>query len=120
MALNQWQKNPCNEISLGGYTKGELMVITAGRGVGKSQINQYLQNWYAIFGEQMPAFSKIDGALVDGEQWYTVQCRKDVSKWVRTLDNKHWYEHIDQRGYIDRNMFDMHEKLYTMLAVKFS
>ena len=108
------------DIETGGFKAGEMMVLTAGRNVGKSQMIQYMSNWNAIFGTTMPAFSKITGAIVDGEQWYTVQCRKDVSKWVRTLNKKHWYEHIDQRGYIDRNMFDMHEKLYTMLAVKFS
>ena len=119
-ALSQWQKNLCNEIALGGIAKGEMLVYTAGRGVGKSQLHMFLNNWLSIFGEQMPAFSKITGALVDGEQWYTVQCNKEVSNWVRTLDETHWYEHIDQRGYINRNIFDMHEKLYTMLAVKWS
>lgn len=109
------------DIETGGFKAGEMMVMMAGRGTGKSQVNQYLQNWYAIFGEnKMPAFSKMTGAIVDGEQWYTVHCRKDVSKWIRTLDEKHWQEHIDQRGYMDFNIFDMHEKLYTMLAVKWS
>lgn len=110
----------CGDKS-GGFKAGEMMVLTAGRNTGKSQIMQYMSNWNAIFGEPTPAFTVVDaGTKVDGEPWCTVKCRKDVSAWVRTMDNKNWYEYIDQRGYMDSNIFDMNEKLYTMLAIKFS
>ena len=125
-ALNQYQKDLFRkymavDIESGGFKPGEVAVMMSSRRAGKSQLVEYYHNWKAIFEDAvMPAFHRVTGAIVDGEQWYTVQCRKDVSKWVRTLDEKHWQEHIDQRGYMDFNIFDMHEKLYTMLAVKWS
>lgn len=107
-------------VDIEGFGKGELAVMTAGRGVGKSNIVNFMKEYYAIFGEPVPAFKRLSGAMVDGEQWYTVHCNKDVAKWVRTMEQHKWQEHIDQRGYINMSTFDMHEKLYTMLAIKFS
>lgn len=95
------------------------MLITAARGTGKSTINQYMSNWDNLFKVQ-PKFEIIASALVDGEQWHTVKCAKEVSAWVRTKNESQWYEHIDQRGYMHGNIFDMDARLYTMLGVKFS
>lgn len=104
---------------LEGYKPSELAVFTASRGTGKSMINQYMATWDSIFKVQ-PKFEIIASALVDGEQWHTVRCAKEVSAWVRTTKGTQWYEHIDQRGYIHGNVFDMDARLYTMLGVKFS
>lgn len=65
-------------------------------------------------------FKIIDQALVDDEQWYTVQVNPDIRPWVRQQPENMWHEHIDQRWYKVANTFDMHEKVYTMLAVKWS
>ena len=102
-----------------GYKPGEMMFISASRGTGKSQLNQYMATWDSIFKAQ-PEFASVANAMVDGEPWHTVQCTVAVSSWVRTMNKKEWYEHIDQHGYINKNIFDMSERLYLMLAMKFS
>jgi hypothetical protein len=63
---------------------------------------------------------KMDEALVDGETWYTVKCAKLLSAWVRQQPAGDWVEHIDGQGYVHLNMFDVHEKLYTVLLLKAS
>lgn len=61
-------------------------------------------------------------AIVDGSNWYTVSCSKDISIWIRqqwpTQESKLWFEHIDHQWTIHLNCFDIHEKLYTMLAIR--
>ena len=94
------------------------MVVSASRGTGKSMINQYMATWDSIFKVQ-PEFEIIASALVDGEQWHTVAVSSTVAKWIRSKNNKQWSEH-SVRGSQFRSMFDMNEKLYTMLGVKFS
>lgn len=65
-------------------------------------------------------FKIIDQALVDDEPWYTVQVHPGISVWVRSQPEKMWQEHIDQRWYTVANTFDVHEKIYTMLALTWS
>ena len=68
-----------------------------------------------------PNFKIHDESVVDGEIWYTVGCFDDTSEWLRSQDHKLWYEHIVtqmESGYY--NTFDVHEKLYTMLALKWT
>lgn len=116
--MQPYQKNLYKDI-LQGWEKGAILTVAAvGRQTGKSTFYQYAQEYQAIF--KMPKFEIIDSALVDGEQWHTVRCAKEVSAWVRTMNEQQWCEHIDQRGYIDRNVFDMNERLYTMLGMKWS
>ena len=63
-------------------------------------------------------------SIVDGDQWYTVGCSKEASMWVRETfahhENKLWFENIDQRWQLNRNVYDMHEKLYTMLVMRWT
>jgi hypothetical protein len=61
-----------------------------------------------------------DQSTVDGETWYTIGCYDDTSKWLRSQNRELWHEHVEHiwAGY--HNTFDIHEKLYTMLALKWS
>jgi hypothetical protein len=61
-------------------------------------------------------------AIVDGDQWYTVSCSKDVLLWIKNSwpESKLWHEHINQNWTIYLNQFDIHEKLYTMLAIRWA
>lgn len=68
----------------------------------------------------MTTFKIIDQTLVDDEQWYTVQVHPDIRLWVRQQPENMWQEHIDQRWYKVANTFDIHEKVYTMLAMRWS
>jgi hypothetical protein len=65
-------------------------------------------------------FKIIDQALVDNEQWYTIQVHPDLRHWMYEQHKSMWYEHIDQGRYRVANTFDVHEKIYTMLAVRWS
>jgi hypothetical protein len=61
-----------------------------------------------------------DQSIVDGETWYTVSCSHVASRWMRSQDRTLWHEHIQNKWDVIHNTFDVHEKLYTMLALKWS
>jgi hypothetical protein len=66
-------------------------------------------------------FFKIhDQSTVDGATWYTVSCYDDTSEWLRTQDQELWHEHIEKMWAGYHNIFNIHEKLYTMLALRWS
>ena len=63
----------------------------------------------------------IDQALVDNEQWYVIQVEPRVVPWVREQNQELWYEHFTcNQQYRVLDTFDVHEKLYTMMAMKWS
>lgn len=80
-------------------------------------------NWMVLPKKPDPNsnFEILTKAIVDGDQWYTVRCSKEASMWIRKTypqhENKMWFENIDQRWQLNRNVYDMHEKLYTLLAL---
>lgn len=95
-----------------GWRKGQINVLMAGRQTGKTTYMDIVNP---------PAIRILDSATVDGETWHTVQCKPSlVSSWVQEQDPNMWHrhEHIDKQWYIHFNVFDMHEKLYTMLMLK--
>jgi len=56
--------------------------------------------------------------LVDGERWYDVGVRDtEVSAWIRCNDKELWVE--TTIPYPSCGSFDMHEKLYMMLELRF-
>lgn len=70
-------------------------------------------------------FKVLDSAIVDDATWYTVSCDKHTSMWIREtwskLEDDMWYEHIQVKTWhLYKNRFDIHEKLYTMLALKYA
>lgn len=104
------------DIESGGFKNGELMVMM-GRQSGKSLYYDYFKR------EQMQRvkFSVDAEAIVDGEQWYTVRIAeglKDISAWLRSLDKNLAVEHKSPMVWCD-SMFDIHEKIYIMLELKY-
>lgn len=73
-----------------------------------------------MYGGTSPNFKTHDESVVDGATWYTVGCYNDTSQWLRSQDRELWHEHIEQLWAGYHNIFDIHEKLYTMLALKWS
>jgi len=61
-----------------------------------------------------------DTAEVDGETWHTVQVNPRVIPWIKSQDSGLWYDHKTANNYKVAYTFDIHEKLYSMLALKFS
>jgi len=99
------------DIEAGGFKNGELMVMM-GRKTGKSMLMQQL-----VAEEAMQTkFATVSSELVDGEQWYTIRTSSPiVSKWIRSQDRALRVETtVNYPSY-----FDVHEKLYIMLELKF-
>jgi hypothetical protein len=65
-------------------------------------------------------FEVIDKAIVDGECWRTVQVIPRVSKWIKTQNTNLWYEHKTANHYKVLDTFDISEKFYTMLVLRWS
>lgn len=108
---------------LDGFKKGEMSIISSGRQLGKSTYYQYAKQWEEVMNKRKPLQLVSEPTLVDGETWYTVSCTAEVATWFRSTykdsEGKQWYSHIDPRNYIYNNAFDMHEQLFTMLAMKY-
>lgn len=67
-------------------------------------------------------FRSLTTAVVDGEQWHTVQCKPEVSAWIREQpgEDKFWFQNIDEKWMMNMNTFDVHPTVYTMLCLRWS
>lgn len=67
-----------------------------------------------------PKFSILTTTTVDNSTWYTISCTDEVAKWIRETyadsNNDTWYSHRGLR--YRRQRFDIHEKIYTMLSLR--
>lgn len=100
-------------VASGGFKQGHLMIISAGRGAGKTIFSQTLDT-----SPNRPKFLISDQAQVDGETWYSVRCSEEVGTWLRSQHKELQRESQDQRW--ATCYFDIHEKLYTVLALRWS
>lgn len=100
-----------------GFTPKEVTVMVAGRGLGKTRLTrEYLQML-----AKHQSFDIVEQYPVDSNQWFIVRCLgKEVANWVRDQPEDQWYEHIDDRGYIDLRVFDIHEELMAMMKLRWS
>ena len=99
--------------STGGFKHGELMLFTAGRQTGKSMYYSY--NAQKIRNTKFSITAK---AEVDGATWYTVSCTPEVSAWLRSQPKEWQYEALAHGWVLPQ--FDIHEKLYTLLVLRWS
>lgn len=115
--LQPYQQALVDKISAGGFRAGELSLFSAGHQTGKSMLN-------AMYGTMMeqsrPKFQITDQAEVDGATWYTITCVREVSTWIRTQPEELQYAHIDKNWTIYHNKFDLHESLYSILALRWA
>ena len=95
-----------------GIHPGEMMIFTSGRRTGKSYYN-------SMITKQMHSYQDVTHATVDDHEWYTVKCNTETATWVRQQSKNMWHEHIDSNWTVYKNMFDIHERIYTMLQLKF-
>lgn len=120
--MYSWQKNLCNEVMSGGIAKGELMVITASRGAGKSQLSQYMKMFTQIYYKEVPCV-ELGNGTVFGQTYYTVEPKgivwKDMEEWCKETfgstptvgiweDNARWYMNDSRfwfRDEKDRTLF---------------
>jgi hypothetical protein len=94
-----------------GWRKGQITTLAAVRQTGKSTYMDIANP---------PAIRILGSATVDGETWHTVQCKPSlVSGWVQEQDPNMWHRHVNENFWTKHfNVFDLHEKLYTMLILK--
>jgi hypothetical protein len=111
--MHNFQKDLWSAIT--GSDPREMKIIMGGRQVGKSVMAQMWNQTYEI-GEY---YTVIDRATVDHAQWYTVKCSSKISAWIKGQPEGMWYEHIDKDWMIYKNTLDIHEKIYTMLQLKY-
>lgn len=99
------------DIESGGVKPGEVIVMMA-RQTGKSTLIQQLVEEEA----KKTIFTAVSSEPVDGEMWYTVRTSSPIiSKWIRSQDRNMYVETTANYP----NYFDVHEKLYVMLELKF-
>jgi hypothetical protein len=65
-------------------------------------------------------FRSLTTATVDGELWHTVQCKPEVSTWVRSQpgEDRLWFQNIDEKWMTNANTFDLHPTVYTMMCLR--
>jgi len=109
---------------LTGFKPGELSIWYGGNQTGKSMVMKIMKNHMYGTMAKPAEFTKHSEAIVDGDTWYNVGCSKEASIWFRKQfaeqEDKMWHEHIDEQWYFRLNRFDMHEKLYTMLILRWA
>jgi len=99
------------DIESGGFKPGEVIVMMA-RQTGKSTFIKQLIEEEA----KKTIFATVSSELVDGEKWYTVRTSSPIiSKWIRSQDKTLQVETTANYP----SYFDVHEKLYVMLELKF-
>ena len=102
-----------------GIPLGEMSIISAGRMTGKSYYTNHLLNSMA----NRVQFTIVTSAIVDDEQWHTVMISafsSQVSKWLREQDPQLVTEISDPgRNFGIDSVFDIHDKVYTMMVLKF-
>jgi hypothetical protein len=108
MKLELWQKNIMTGILTGGIRSGEMTVVSAGRGVGKSVFLQPLSDrWW-----------RGASAECDDGVWHTVICFEAIAAWVRAQDPALWMETTCPNGI--GSTFDIADSLLVLLALKWS
>ena len=107
MIIPSWQQDMLKKLE--GFKPGEMQIVSAGRGVGKSRWPQRMQAPYQVLGGV---------AQCDDGAWYEVYCRPDVAAWVRTQDPRTWMETGSHASL--GNFFDIRDSVMTMLTLKFS
>jgi hypothetical protein len=118
--LLPWQKQTFDTI-YGGFKRGQIMTFTAGRATGKSTLTTAsLKKLLDDMEMLAPSFEVLTTADVDGEPWYTVSCRKEVSIWIRENgeEDREWYSHIDSKWMIHRNVFDVSQTMMAMVKLR--
>lgn len=97
----------------GGIHPREMFIISSGRRTGKS--------YYAMTASMRInniKFMKIAQSMVDDEPWFSVIAVKETAEWLRNQDKTLSIE-TNHDSFNGTPVFDIHEKIYSMLVLKF-
>ena len=112
--MQSYQKALLDKIKAGGFKHNELLIISAGRQTGKSMLN----SMYGML-QQEPGHCIVDRAIVDDEQWYTIEVKGiEILRWLREQEGaeRDWHHTKDISGIY--NLIDIKETLYTLLVLR--
>ena len=88
---------------------------------GQMKLNQMLNLMYGRVNTRVvPNFRLDTSAVVDGEVWYSVSCTGPVGNWIISTQSTELYQEIIDGGFSATMRFDVHEKLYTLLSLRWS
>jgi hypothetical protein len=111
MNIYTWQQNILEKIASGGFQPGELAVVTAGRGAGKSVFSSQ-------FWTDRRADSWYQGASAECDDgvWHSVICFANVAAWLRAQDPVLWTE--TSHAYGLASAFDIADSLLVLLNLR--
>lgn len=101
--------------AISGSDPKEMKIYMGGRQIGKSAMAQM---WDQIY-DNKEYYTLVSEGTVDNFSWYTVKCTSSISDWIKNQSKELWFEHISKDWKFYRNTFDVHEKLLTMLQLKY-
>lgn len=113
--MKTYQQALYDKLQAGGVKQGEPKLFATGRQSGKSMLNQMFTS-----ATLRPKFVIHTQAQVDGETWYTVGLNKEVCEWLHTHPAELFHEYPGEIWRFSVYEYDIHEKLYTMLALRWS
>jgi hypothetical protein len=116
--LQSYQQALRDKMLAGGFRQGELKLVAAGRQSGKSILNEMYNRFVSQMPIPQPKFEILAQAQVDDATWYTVACTKEVGSWLEKQPKELQYAHTNLQWF--SNNVDIHEKLYTLMALRWS
>ena len=93
--------------------RGEMNIISSGRSSGKS--------YYSLLASMQInkiKFMQLHSAIVDDELWYSLLAGDEAGSWLRTQDKSLVVEGSGFTHLLG-TAFDVHEKIYAMMVLKF-
>lgn len=118
--MHKWQNDIINKLT--GWAPGEMVVWSAGRQTGKSQMAEYMKMFYQMYYQEVPSL-ELDEGKVFGQPYYTVKPKGipwyEMEPWCRETfgptpefgvwePNARWYMNAEQfwfRDEKDRMLF---------------
>ena len=83
--------------------------------------------WVQAVRQGKLKFKIYDQFKVDNATWYTIDCNGEIRKWIREQSQDLWNQEVDDTGnpsptvtFTYRPHFHVHEKLYTMLILRWA
>jgi hypothetical protein len=109
--MHSWQQDMLKKLE--GFRPGEISVVSAGRGTGKSVLSSH-------FWKDRRADSWYQGASAECDDgvWHSVICFRNVAAWIRAHDPVLWMETSHTHSLA--STFDIADSLLVLLTLKWS
>lgn len=117
--MNTWT-DTCDRVI--GIKFGDPIVLWGGNQTGKSYMKVIKNRTYGDISMKPAAFRKGPESIRDGVTWYTITTGDDgaTHDWILQQPKELWYENTDPDMWFQASTFDLHEKLYILLVLRWS